>query len=479
MTNELIQNRGEIVAGKNPAEVLREFIETTRFDSLSLIVDLAGQLDEEQSILDVYADWEMPDLMDFTISNQGSDCFGLALDLQERLRLVGEETHIMPFNTDGLPEESKDLLNDVGHVGLFKWSLGGDGVVIYDPGFAVGNLVELSKLNPRYEHISPDGRKFIYMVDFNTGEGLFEIEADYHDKKEFGFRLKPLSVEELPELQKKYFQIRSKYNYDIFDDGGNKGFGVKVNLLSQSVSLWTNGEKFSINFSDWMKEKERFEEYLDESEVDSLDLYQKIEMVIRRSGQLRMLLVPSIKQEWEDKLNPEVSCERRSWSELHQEGFGYGGVVAFVANGSGKIAMYRVPESREKPYINRWSGQLNTLVETAEGSDGSDGVVIGLPIEEFEKNLSRGVIEEIGVDMDQFKVDMATYREIPYGSDGKGLARTVVLRVDDPSLINQFRFSDNGEGGAWQWYDGSEVLGHDIEPNLRPILDYCLREGLV
>ncbi len=159
-----------------------------------------------------------------------------------------------------------------------------------------------------------------------------------------------------------------------------------------------------------------------------------------------------------------------NWEEARQKGYDKGGVVDMKKNNKNELLMYRVPESRQKPKIGRFAGQYNVGVETAEDD------------EEYDSNVIRAFEEEFGLDAEACEANVVinSYRETDYGSGDRGaaLARCVVCEwkgdADHP-----FGFENSVEGGKWEWVPIDQVIGYDIEPNLRPILERHILEGLL
>jgi len=479
----MIHNKENSISIPSVSEIAKRVIIKYRFDSLVEYAGLVDNLQEGESIISAFQNLQM-DIRGDIEKNGGSDCFGLALKLAEEMRTYGYSPVIIPFDTKGLAKEASEILEDVGHIAVGIWDEY-DGINIFDLGFALGEGVRLTAKNPMAEYVSADGRKFIYRVDWETGEGLFEIKSDYYLKKSFGFSTNPLEEEGLEgflqKLQKNYWlRIRPIVSCDRFDDGRRKDAGIKTNIVDETITIYQNQEKVLLSFQDWIDGKI-------EVDINSLardlnlseeELRERVNVVVRKAGQLRQLLVPSLQQEYLERNNFALrNGKERSWEELIEEGYNNGGVLALITDGNGRIALYRVPEDNAKTFIKRFTDQLNTLVETADKNDE------GNPIENFDNNLSRSIQEELGNSMESLGLFLQndSYREMNYGSSnsGKTLARCCVLQVEDSEIIKEFRFVDASEGGEWNWYDVNEILGLDIESNLRPALELYIAEGLL
>jgi len=482
----MIHNRENSIQIQSVSEIAKRVISEYRFDPLVEYAEFAASLEEGQPVSDVFENLQM-DIRGDIEKNGGSDCFGLALKLAEEMRTYGYSPVIIPFDTKGLAEEASEILEDVGHIAVGIWDeYQYHGINIFDLGFALGEGVRLTAENSRVEYVSADGRKFIYTVDWETGEGLFEIKSDYYLKKSFGFSINPLEKEDLEgfleKLQKNYWlRIRPMVSCDRFDDGGERNAGIKTNIINETITVYLGEKKTLLSFQNWIDGKiqvdiNRLARDLNLSEEE---LRERVNVVVCKAGQLRQLLAPSLQQKYLERNNFALrNGKERNWKKLKEEGYDNGGVLALITDGNGRIALYRISERNAKPFIQRFAGQLNTLVETVN-KDGQ-----GNPIENFDNNLSRGIQEELGDSMENLGLFLqnGSYREMNYGSSNNGektLARCCILQVENPEIINNFKFADDNEGKEWKWYFLEDILGLDIESNLRSALKLCIAEGIL
>lgn len=467
---------GEPNEAKN-AQVLesatRQVVGDFRFDVLGIYNDLLSHLTPQTTIYDAFEAWQ-PDIEGDTLRHGGSDCFGLAVLIVKKLVEQGIAASVIPLDTRGLPAvEAKEITGDVGSVGIVIRDQ--ESLIFAEPGFAQTKPLIVANSSPS-DRVSVDGRHFGLTMDFVSGKGIFEVLPSYQPLKQIGVSLEPLALEDLVQLQKQYLLIRPTVHCDRFNADGEKVAALKIRLLSNEIALCFGGQEKIIKFGDWVDFAEKGK-LAEELQVDAAQLDMQVNNVLRHAGQLRALWPESlIRMHNETSSESRLEQKQRSWQEAQGAGFTSGGVVAFIVDrDSKKILLYKVPLSRENHQIGRYAGQLNTLVEKAKAED-------GIPTEEFADNLKRGIREELGLSPEGFTLPIDSYRETQYGKslpDGKKvLARCCVLECNLGD-VDGFKFQDDCEGGQWQWFDIKEVLGYEIEPNLRPILERYILENLL
>jgi len=457
-----ISSRKDLIDLSDAEKHARSLVAGLKFDIFDLYKTLLDPLDDGGTIFNSYDRWD-PDEFEDTIINGGSDCFGLAAVLKGLLTELNLKPEFIALDTNGLPAaESAEVTNDIGSVALMYRI--GDTLYILEPGFGLTKPLIISSDSPTAT-VQCDGRTFTINVDFSILKGILTVESSRHKTKTIGVRLDPLDSSVIDQLQKDYVRIRPTIHCDRFDIDGNKIAGIKLQLLHDRISICLGDEKFAINFDEWSTYD--VTELANLLEVDADELNDSVIKIIRRAGQIRALWTESLKRQYFENTGKAVlNSEERGWSELRQEGYVGGGVVSFVSNGKGQILLYKVPKSREKAHIGRFSGQLNSMVETA-GND-----------EDFEDNLKRGLEEELGIIEN---IEIINYRETDYGkplaNGNKILARCCVVKWDGD--VSTITFNNQQEGGQWDWYDIDTVLGYEIEPNIRPILEKYILEGLL
>ena len=448
---------------KEATEVVSQY----RFSVLELYCSLLDNLQAGQSLYDVYESWK-PDILNQTLSHHGSDCFGLALLLQRKLREQNIKSYIFPFSTRGLlaEQEAKDLLLDMGSVGLLVED-SNNHFYFVDPGFA---LVEPITFTGSTQSVSYrlDGR--VFHLDFSSlNGGMMNVIGDDGSKKQIDFRFNQfLNEEALVELQKRYMRVRPTIHIERFNEIGEKIAGLKIQLLKDQIVIIHGKDKKTINFTDW----DNFDhlKIAAELEVDATELDRQVKLVIRNAYKLRALWVPSLRQLYADRNYDPLRRNPTDWTTAKESGYTEGGVVVLLKNDKDELLMYRVPKSREKPHIGRLAGQYNVVVETADGE------------EDLESNLSRALYEELGLDAQEFsdKLDLQGYAETTYGvsDQRKSLARCVVCKWKG-DLNHPFKFQNKVEGGEWEWVPIGKVMTCDLEPNIRAILERHILEGLL
>lgn len=457
--------------GYENAEAIRgeavEVVAQNRFSVLELYSSLLEQLDGTKSLSEIYRYWK-PEVLRQTLENQGSDCFGLALLLQEKLNAKGIKSHIFPFSAKGLPagQEAKNLLLDIGSVGVLIEH--GDGKFYFvDPGFA---LVEPITFTQATRSISYrlDGR--IFHIDLLSKDlGIMNVVGDDGSRKEIDFRPnQSLNADAIVELQKRYIQVRPTIHIERFNEIGEKIAGLKIQMLKDEIVVINQKQKEILKFDEW--DSFNPQEVANALGVNALDLKKQVAQLIANAYKLRALWVPSLRRQYADKHYAPLKYEVRGWVEAKKDGYTEGGTVVMVKNSRNELLMYRVPKTREKPQINRFAGQYNLVVETAENE------------EDFESNFNRALGEELGLELPQIRehVEMSSYTETDYRKDGqtKSLARCVVCKWNG-DLNHQFAFRNRVEGGEWEWVPIDEVMSHDLEPNIRAILERHILEGLL
>ncbi|MFH0898718.1 MAG: hypothetical protein V1855_04010 [bacterium] len=451
----------------------RQVVANFRFDVLGIYDDLLSRLTPQNTIFDAFEDWKS-DIEADALHYGGSDCFGLAVLIVKKLAENGVAASIIPLDTEGLPtNEAKEVTGDVGSVGVLVRDQ--DSLAFVEPGFAQTKPLIITRNAPSAE-VSIDGRQFGLTMDFSSGKGIFEAKANHQSSKQIGVSLEPLTLEDLPRLQKQHLLIRPTIHCDRFNADGEKIAGFKIRLLSNEIALFFGSQEKIVKFEAWIDFSEK-EKLAEELHVDVAQLDIQVNNILRHAGQLRALWQESlIRAHYETAGESQLEQTQRSWQEAREAGFASGGVVAVIVDKTHKkILLYRIPQSRENSQIGRFAGQLNTFVEKANMQDGA-------PTEEFKDNLERGIKEELGLQPENFTLRADSYRETRYGMpllDGKKvLARCCVLECDLGD-VDAFKFQDEREGGNWQWFDIDEVLGYEIEPNLRSILGKYILENLL
>lgn len=448
-------------------EAAVDVVSNFNFSVLELYADLLKDASQDKPISETFDSW-MPDPLRDVILNGGSDCFGLALLLKEKLSKIKVKSYIFPFSTRGLlaEEDAKDLLSDVGSVGVIVQN-GTNDFYFIDPGFA---LVEPLTITKTTESISYklDGRTFTIRLTEGKNGTMSVVGVDGL-KKEIDFRgMETLSESSLDELQKQYIRIRPTVQIEKFNEIGEKMASVKVQMLKNEIFIMNGDVKINIPYAKW--NDFNCTDVAQKLGVNPDDLRKQISTIIHESPRLRSLWVESLRKIYADKHYAPLQEELSTWEEARQKGYDKGGVVVMLKNNKNELLMYRVPESRQKPKIGRLAGQYNVGVETAEDD------------EEYDVNVIRAFKEEFGLDAETCEANVAinSYRETDYGSGDRGaaLARCVVCEWKG-DLDYPFSFENGVEGGKWEWVPIDQVTGHDLEPNLRPILERHILEGLL
>lgn len=457
--------------GYKDAETIRgeatEVVSRYRFSVLELYGSLLENLKPGQSLYDLYQTWR-PDLIVQTMSNQGSDCFGLALLLQRKLKEKNINSYIFPFSTRGLlaEGEAKDLLLDIGSVGLLVEDSGGSFYFV-DPGFALVEPITFTQATQSVAY-RLDGRVFNLDFSGKTG-GMMRVVGDDGSQKKIDFRFDQfLNEEALVELQKRYIQVRPTIHIERFNELGEKVAGLKIQMLKDQIVVIDGKERKTIAFEDWNSFD--YSKIATSLNVDAEELNRQVRLVITNAYKLRALWTPSLRQHYADQHYPPLNHNVTDWPTAKEIGYDQGGVVVLLKNDSEELLMYRVPRSREKPHIGRFAGQYNVVVETADGE------------EDLVSNLSRALHEELGIDVQENAemLELCGYSETDYGPSGqhRSLARCVVCKWKGDQNY-PFSFQNKVEGGEWEWLPIAEVMTHDLEPNVRAILERHILEGLL
>lgn len=444
----------EVVAGYN-------------FSVVELYADFLRNIKQSESINKTFEDWN-PDPLRDVILQAGSDCFGLALLLQEKLSKINVKAHIFPFSTKGLlaEKEAKDLLSNTGSVGVIVQN-GEDDFYFIDPGFALAEPLTITG-NTKSISYKLDGRTFT--ISFSREKnGLMSVVSDTGLVKEIDFRgMENLDEAQLRELQKQYIKVRPTLHIEKFNEIGEKMASIKIQMLKNEIFIMNGDIRINIPYEDWGN----FDctDVAKKLGVNPDELRKQISTIIHESPRLRSLWVESLRKIYADKHYAPLQEELSTWEEAREKGYDKGGVVVMLKNDKNELLMYRVPESRQKPKIGRLAGQYNVGVETAEDD------------EEYDANVIRAFKEEFGLDAETCEANVAinSYRETDYGSGDRGaaLARCVVCEWKG-DLDHPFSFENGVEGGKWEWVPIDQVTGHDLEPNFRPILERHILEGLL
>jgi hypothetical protein len=446
----------------------KEVVVNHNFSALELYEDLLQNVSQDESIQKTFENWNPDPLRDVVLKG-GSDCFGLALLLQHKLAQIKIKAQVFPFSTKGLlaEEEARILLSDVGSVGVIVPDEQ-DSYYFVDPGFA---LFEPLLITPDTKSTSCkiDGRTFV--INLKEGRnGSMEIFGDQDIlKKVIDFRgMETLTEGSLTELQKQYLRIRPILQMEKFNEIGEKAAGIKIQMLTNDITIMLNNARQKLSYEEW----NNFDSTVIANQLGLKpeELHQRVATIINNAPRIRSLWVNSLRKLYVEKNYAPLQENERNWDQAKKDGYSNGGVVVMLKNKKNELLMYRVPESRQKPHIGRFVGQYNVCVETADDN------------EEYKSNLARAFQEELGLNIGEFaNVDIQSYRETDYGlslGKTKTLARCVVCEWTG-DLNHKFSFQESIEGGRWEWIPINEVMGHDLDPNLRPILEQHILEGLL
>ncbi len=462
--------RDSSVGYENISNIRKEAVDVVsnyRFSVVELYADFLAKIKQDEPIQKTFDSWH-PDPLRDVILQSGSDCFGLALLLQKKLAEIKIRSYVFPFSTRGLlaEKDAKELLSDVGSVGIIVQN-GTDDFYFIDPGFALIEPLTVTS-NTKSINCKIDGRTFVINL---SGEktGIMSVIGSDESVKEIDFRgMEELEESSIAELQKQYLRIRPSVQIEKFNEIGEKVAGIKVQMLKNEVSIINGDKKINIPYSAWSD----FDcaEIAQKLEVNIEDLRQQISKIITESPRLRSLWVKSLRQMYADKHYAPLEEELSTWQEAKEKGYDKGGVVIMLKNNRNELLMYRVPESRQKPHLGRFTGQYNVCVETAEED------------ENYESNILRAFHEELDLSAEACEktINITSYRETNYGvsASGKALARCVVCEWKG-DINHPFNFNNAVEGGKWEWVPIKQVAGYDLEPNLRPIIERHILEGLL
>ncbi len=449
-------------------KLLCEFLAANNFNNLAVVqawLHHISQIEENSSTSAAYESWE-PESDEFLEVWGGTNCVGMVKLFELILQEHGFETVKSVTRSNNLPEGVSVLEVPFQHAALY--ARGPDGITyIVDPGLGLVKPIEVS-------HNSVEIADRTYSLEpFDDMQRLRVIKPG-GEEIHFEFIEAPQDMGLEEGIQKPLLRATYVFKIDKFREDGTKMCSIKIDFMRQRVSYFVIGDSNTYHFSEIDQlEKDSLFRIL-RAELEDDELLQKIREVVEREDDIVDIWFEALQREYYMQNTGKLSPFETSWQELEEKGYEGGGVVIVLHDGAGKVMLYTVPEGREKPKINRFAGELNLFVETADHLSQEERVA---NLEDSATNLRRAFKEEIGFEAPEELI----YREVDYGRPGSKIrARVFICQVDGSKIEDVIKHNQGSlEIGQVEWIDLGELGNLRIDQNARAILAKIEQEGII
>lgn len=452
---------------------LAEYVTHTPFDNLAVLLSLLYYAD--QSEMPAHAAWESwsPDSVQLIEEFGGTNCVGATTVFKEILRELGIDAQEIISPSNRLPEGVNYQEVPFQHMGLLVYDQSGEAYYLVDPGLGLVMPVPINT-----ETVEIDDRSYYAVME--NEEGTLEVLKPDGSKIFVDFILLPENGNPEQLVQKPLLRATTFFKMETFTTNGKKKTSLKIDIYKEKISFLVNGSIYSFSFDelDDMWDDENLLRLVEEMDYLSMDeVKQRLSSVVIRRREIVSMWFEGLQRQYYLDHPEKLSPWETSWVELEQRGYKGGGVVVCLVNEQNQVMMYTVPEGKAKPYIDRFPGQKNLFVETAEETVPKKGVA---SLENLTANLARAFQEEIGIDVPEKGI----YREVDYISDVR--ARVLVFQVDSKTIESvrqhqQKRKEETGieELGAIEWVDVTNLESQWLEPNAQRILQKLIEEEII
>lgn len=450
---------------------LRDYVTRVPFDNLAVLLSWLHAYDPENTTFDdAFSQWH-PDSVELATQFGGTNCIGATKIFSERLEQHNIDYQVAISTSNRLPEGANYIEVPYQHVGLMVTTEDGMAYLV-EPG--LGLVVPVPANNASVEVANR-----IYRA--TATDDTAELSVIKPDGTRINFDFIYLDEGDTETLvQKPLLRATTSFKMDAFSADGEKRASLKIDVYSEQISYLVHGSTYSFGFDqlDQMLADESFMSFV--RQIDHLDrdeMEKRIKQTVSRKHDVVDTWLEGIQRQYYLDHSDRLSPYENSWSELEKRGYFGGGVVICLVNERNEVMVYQVPEGKSKPKINRFAGQFNLFVETADYVNGSQSVS---DLEDFRTNLERAFKEEIGIPVP----DDFIYREVDYMPQIR--ARCVICRVNSQELdtVRDHARQRNErigyeEIGAVEWLPADALDSRWLEPNAGGILKKIVDDNLI
>lgn len=455
---------------------LVDYVTHIPFDNTAVVLSWLHWLQQPENakrpIEEVFNDWA-PQSDRLVSEFGGTNCVGATKIFRERLAQKGIESQIIISPSNNLPEGVSDLEVPFQHAGLMVTTPDGN-MYFVEPG--LGLVVPVPADNTSVEMADR-----IYQATATGDTGELQVIKPDGSRVIYDFIYWPPDAPDIEQLvQKPLLRATTAFKIDVFSSEGEKRASIKIDLYREKITYLVNGviNAFDFDEVDQMFDTDSFTnlvQMIDHLSVESMK--DRIRETIDHKDDIVETWLYGLQEQFYLDNPDRLSPIETSWDKLQERGYKGGGVVIVLLNEKNQVMVYQVPKGKAKPYLNRYEGQLNLFVETADHTDGGDQVS---DLEDFQTNLRRGFEEEIGIGVP----DDFIYREVDYMPNIR--ARCAVFQVSSDILDRVTAYSKarnerlgKEEIGPAQWIDPAELEANWIEPNAKAIILKMIKEGII
>lgn len=453
---------------------LVDYVHSIPFDNLAVLLSWLNALDTLQSGTqdEKFQQWS-PQSDSLVGEFGGTNCVGATKIFKNRLAKWGIESSLAISPSNRLPEGCSVVEVPFQHVGLVVKTEENDFYLV-EPG--LGLVVPLLADNNPVEVADR-----IYHASFSDDSGVLSIIKPDGARLMFDFVYPSGDVDLENNIQKPLLRATTAFKIDAFSPTGEKQTSLKLDFYNEKITYFVYGNAYGYSFDELerMFADESFELLVRQMEhLTRQEVVDRIRMCVSRKQDVVDVWLEGLQKEYYLNNPEKLSPFETSWEQLADRNYLGGGVVVCLLNEKNEVLLYTVPKGKNKPHINRYTGQLNLFVETADQTNGEDGGVATL--EDFETNMRRAFQEEIGLNPPSEFI----YREVDYAPNIR--ARCMIARVEssDINLVknhNEIRANQLGyaEIGRLKWIDPNHLDSVWLEPNAATILRKMIAEGLI
>jgi hypothetical protein len=452
---------------------LTDFVSVSPFDNVGLALSFLHYLDQSQEEpVQAFKQWQ-PDSVQLTDLYGGTNCIGASLIVKNQLEEAGIEASVVLSPSNNLVEGATYHEVPFQHVGLFVQFPESDIYYLVEPG--LGLVLPIPGDN---QVIEIADRSYLAVMNSEGGELLIGKPDGSFLNYDFVTAPEGADLEGL--VQKPLLQATPRLKIDVFNENGEKTSTLKIDLFDEEISYIVGHKKHAFAFDqvNEMFDDESFKLLVKRmNHLSYGDIKERIQKIVSRKQDLVDIWVEGLQKEYYLSNSQKLSPFETSWSDLAERGYKGGGVVVCLVNELNQVLLYEVPEGKSKPFINRYAGQMNLFVETADAINEEEGVA---GLEPFSLNLNRAFEEEIGIEAPGGGI----YREVDYM---EGIRARCVLYKVNSSIIEQvqqhisLREQQTGkkELGRVEWINIDQLSQTILEPNAQGILEKLLADGLL
>lgn len=467
---ELTSVSDEEVLGIISRELIN-YVTQIPFDNLAVVLSWLSAYDP--SVADLQQAWEEwePDSVGFIDAYGGTNCVGATEVLRQRLEESDINYQVIISTSNNLPEGANYIEVPFQHMALIVNI--GNVFYLVEPGLGI-----VAPIPTDTNSVEIANRVYTAKASESTAELVIRKPDGSTINCDFIYLDTNANPESL--LQKPLLRATTTFKIETFSIDGKKLVSFKIDIYNSRISYIVNDNIHTFGFDqiDKMFNDQSFINLVNQlNHLDLDEMKDRISTTVTRRADIVDTWLEGLQKRYYLDFSEELSPHMSSWKELEAHGYFGGGVVVCLINEYDQVMMYQVPEGKSKPKINRYAGQMNLFVETADHVGDSDSVS---DLEDFETNLERAFKEEIGIAVPEEFI----YREVDYTPQIR--ARCVVCRVDSTqseTIMNHIAHRNEVLGyeeiGQVEWIDTQTIDAHWLEPNAKAIVEKLIAEGIL